>query len=144
MKRVTATESPTPRTKNPKKVAAGKAAYAARKEKEAKMLEDLQNAKMSLRDESLPDYELSAHEIKKSHSIEKSKNILFEKSNIIWITGLVGLGAVACYYYFQSKPAKRDFQTGSPKSTSHAIKVPGILNTSSQSNININDPFYMQ
>ena len=46
--RVTA---PTTKTKKPKKVAAGKAAYATRKEKEAKMLEDLQNAKKSLHDE---------------------------------------------------------------------------------------------
>ena len=132
--RVTATDETPQKTKNPKKVAAGKAAYAARKEKEAKMLEDLQNAKKSLRDSPKefeePALKLSVHETKPS--IEAS----CLSKTMVWTTGLIGLGAVACYYYFQSNkisPAEKDFTS---------TKSHSILKTSPQSNIN--DPFYMQ
>ena len=122
--------------KNPKKVAAGKAAYAARKEKEAKMLEQLQNAKKSLRDSPKefeePALKLSVHET-------KPQKVFIEDSclskTMVWTTGLIGLGAVACYYYFQSNkipPAEKDFTS---------TKSHSILKTSPQSIIN--DPFYM-
>ena len=133
--RVTATDETPQKTKNPKKVAAGKAAYAARKEKEAKMLEDLQNAKKSLRD-SPTEFEepaLTVHETKPQKVfIEDS----FLSKTMVWTTGLIiGLGAVACYYYFQSNkipPAEKDFTS---------TKSHSILKTSPQSIIN--DPFYM-
>ena len=148
--RVTATDETPQKTKNPKKVAAGKAAYAARKEKEAKMLEDLQNAKKSLRD-SPTEFEepaLTVHETKPQKVfIEDS----FLSKTMVWTTGLIGLGAVACYYYFQSKPARQDtresshagiFPLGKFQNTDSKTKSHSILKTSSQSNIN--DPFYMQ
>ena len=132
--RVTATDETPQKTKNPKKVAAGKAAYAARKEKEAKMLEDLQNAKKSLRDSSKefeePALKLSVHETKPS--IEAS---CLSKTMVLTTGLIIGLGAVACYYYFQSKkisPAEKDFTS---------TKSHSILKTSPQSIIN--DPFYM-
>ena len=130
--RVTATDETPQKTKNPKKVAAGKAAYAARKEKEAKMLEDLQNAKKSLRD-SPKEFKEPALKLSESRSPVASK--LFIDSTLLWTTGLIGLGAVACYYYFQSNkisPAEKDFTS---------TKSHSILKTSPQSNIN--DPFYM-
>ena len=146
--RVTATDETPQKTKNPKKVAAGKAAYAARKEKEAKMLEDLQNAKKSLRDSPKefeePALKLSVHEPKPS--IEAS----CLSKTMVWTTGLIGLGAVACYYYFQSKPARQDtresshagiFPLGKFQNTDSKTKSHSILKTSPQSIIN--DPFYM-
>ena len=152
--RVTATDKIPPRkTKNPKKVAAGKAAYAARKEKEAKMLENLQNAKKSLRDSPKefkePAFKLSVRETKPQKVfIEDSR---LSKTTLLWTTGLIGLGAVACYYYFQSKPARQDpresshariFPLGKFQNTDSKTKSHSILKTSPQSNIN--DPFYMQ
>ena len=112
-------ERVTAKTKNPKKVAAGKAAYAARKEKEAKMLKDLQEAKDSL------------------HDPEEKQEMVCKPvcglGKLVWITGLVGLGAVACYYLFQHKPAVNPPETKSQAS---------ILKTSNESSII--DPFYMQ
>ena len=146
--KVTATDETPQKTKNPKKVAAGKAAYAARKEKEAKMLEDLQNAKKSLRD-SPKEFKEPALKLSESRSPEASK--LFIDSTLLWTTGLIGLGAVACYYYFQSKPARQDpresshariFPLGKFQNTDSKTKSHSILKTSPQSNIN--DPFYMQ
>ena len=156
--RVTATDETPQKTKNPKKVAAGKAAYAARKEKEAKMLEQLQNAKKSLRDSPKefeePALKLSVHET-------KPQKVFIEDSclskTMVWTTGLIGLGAVACYYYFQSnkispaensQPARQDlnharsFPLGTFQNTDSKTKSHSILKTSPQSNIN--DPFYMQ
>ena len=132
--RVTATDETPRKTKNPKKVAAGKAAYAARKEKEAKMLEDLQNAKKSLRDSPTefeePALKLSVHETKPS--IEDS----CLSKTMVWTTGLIiGLGAVACYYYFQSN------KNSQPAKDFTSTKSHSILKTSPQSIIN--DPFYM-
>ena len=152
--RVTAMDETPQKTKNPKKVAAGKAAYAARKEKEAKMLEDLQNAKKSLRD-SPKEFEEPALKLSESvHERSPVASKLFIDSTLLWTTGLIGLGAVACYYYFQSKPTRlsigestrlsigesshaKDFTSTNLKTKSHSI-----LKTSPQSNIN--DPFYMQ
>ena len=136
--RVTATDETPQKTKNPKKVAAGKAAYAARKEKEAKMLEQLQNAKKSLRD-SPKEFKEPALKLSESRSPEASK--LFIDSTLLWTTGLIGLGAVACYYYFQSNkisPAEKS----QPAKDFTSTKSHSILKTSPQSNIN--DPFYMQ
>ena len=136
--RVTATDETPQKTKNPKKVAAGKAAYAARKEKEAKMLEDLQNAKKSLRDSPKefeePALKLSVHEPKPS--IEAS----CLSKTMVWTTGLIGLGAVACYYYFQSNKIS-PAENSQPAKDFTSTKSHSILKTSSQSIIN--DPFYM-
>ena len=168
--RVTATDETPQKTKNPKKVAAGKAAYAARKEKEAKMLEDLQNAKKSLRDSPKefeePALKLSVRETKPSMAFANANAIEYRLSKtMVWTTGLIGLGAVACYYYFQSNkispagkatikeshkisPAEKSQPTRlSIGESSHAkdftsTKSHSILKTSPQSNIN--DPFYMQ
>ena len=74
-------------------MAAGKPAYAARKEKEAQMLKDLQEAKDSLHDQV---------EVTEKQDLPETHHQIPWLG--IWIVGLVGLGAVASWY-FQHKTA---------------------------------------
>ena len=128
VERVTVETQPAVRTKNPKKVAAGKAAYAARKEREAKMLEDLRNHKKSLKE---PERASSEPEPTSSEPDRSkpgpSKQTPSKQDHVAWTAAGVlgfGIGAAICYFYFQKE------QKPETKSC--------ILKTSVQSNI---DPF---
>ena len=119
------------RRKNPKKVAAGKAAYAARKEREAKMLETLQNHKNSLK-ESEPEPRSSESERSKPREPERSKPREPEQTpskqvpvaSVAAVLGF-GIGAAICWFILQ-KDRKPETKSS-------------ILKTSAQSNIY--DPF---
>ena len=121
MERVTVETQPVERTKNPKKVAAGKAAYAARKEREAKMLEDLRNHKKSLKE---PERASSEPEPTSSEP-DRSKPVTYEQTSskqdhVTWTAAEVlgfGIGAAICYFYFQKE------QKPETKSSRLACKV---------------------
>ena len=89
------------RRKNPKKVAAGKAAYAARKEREAKMLEDLRNHKHSLK-ESEPEPRSSEPERPKPR---EPKQTLSEQVPVTPVAALLGfgIGAAICWFILQKE-----------------------------------------
>ena len=99
MERVTAEMKPAEKKKNPKKVAAGKAAYAARKEREAKMLESLQNHKNSLK-ESEPEPRSSEPERPKPREPEQTPSKQVPVASVAAVLGF-GIGAAICWFVLQ-------------------------------------------
>ena len=98
MERVTVETQPAERRKNPKKVAAGKAAYAARKEREAKMLEDLQNHKHSLK-ESEPEPRSSEPERPKPEQTLSGQVLVAPVAAVLGF----GIGAAICWFILQKE-----------------------------------------
>ena len=132
MERVTAETQPAERRKNPKKVAAGKAAYAARREREAKMLETLQNHKNSLKESELEprsseprssEPRSSEPERPKPRESEQTQSKQVPVASVAAVLGF-GIGAAICWFILQ-KDRKPETKSS-------------ILKTSAQSNI---DPF---
>ena len=102
MDRVIVETQPAVRTKNPKKVAAGKAAYAARREREAKMLETLQNHKNSLK-ESEP--EPRSSELERPKPSPEPKQTLSEQVPVTPVADVLGfgIGAAICWFILQKE-----------------------------------------
>ena len=96
MERVTAETQPAERRKNPKRVTAAKAAYAARKEREAKKLEALQNHKHSLK-ESEPEPRSSEPERPKPEQTLSGQVLVAPVAAVLGLS----IGAAICWLVLQ-------------------------------------------
>ena len=97
------------RRKDPKRVAAGKAGYAARKEREAKKLEALQNHKHSLK-------ETKAEPISSEPERPKPEQTLNGQTLVAPVVLCLGIGAAIFWFVLQKgqKPETSILKTSEP------------------------------